>query len=88
MTYSAESIITDVGYLKTTEKLAVRNILGLGSDVTFDRVSRQVHLFWIVEADTLDDAIEAARRVLRIAKHATGVHVPHTSHFSVREIDR
>lgn len=86
MTYSIESVVTDVGYLRARERMEIRTVLGLGSHVTFDRVNRQVHLHWNVDADTLEDAIEKARNLLRIAKHATGVHVPHVSHFSVREI--
>lgn len=86
-TYSIESVIADVGWLKTTETLAIRQILGFGSFVKFDRVNKQVHLCWQVDADTVYDAMDTARPILHDAAQATGAYIPRVCSFSAREID-
>lgn len=86
--YSVESIIGGIGYLRTTERLAVRQALGGESTIDVDQVSAQMHLYWTVSADGLDSALDAARSTLRDAAQATGVYTPHYKSFCVREMDQ
>lgn len=85
-TYGTEAVLEGVGWLRVKERLTIREILGIGSDLELRRDSKQLYLYWRTEADTLDDAIEQARRILRIAAAATGVVCPRQSLFTVREI--
>ena len=87
-TYSIESVIDGVGYLRPDEELAIRELLGEGASIYFDSVTTQVHLCWRIEADTVGEAVDSSRRILQIAAHATGAYIPHESLFSVREISQ
>lgn len=87
-TYSIETVIEGVGWLRAAEELAICEVLGHGATIHFDQVGKHVHLCWRVDADTVDDAIETSRTTLRDAAYATGVYSPHASFFSVRQIDQ
>jgi len=86
-TYSVESIIHGVGYLRPAEERALREILGTDADFSYDTVTAQIHLHWLASGDSLFTILDEARSTLRDATDATGVFSPRTKSFSVREID-
>lgn len=84
--YTIETVIEDVGWLRPHEEQAVKHALGVGTSVYLDPISKQLHASWNLEADVMDEAIDAARAMHHGAKEATGIYVPRTSLFIVREI--
>lgn len=86
-TYSVETMLEGVGTLKHRERGAVRQVLGFGAALSTDQDTKQLHLFWTVTADSMDEAVDTARLMHRAAKEATGVYIPHTTLFAVREVD-
>lgn len=87
-TYRAETVIEEVGWLRTKEKLAIRQILGHGTSIYLDEFTQQLHLAWNVDADSIEEGIDTVRTLHFTARQATGVYVPRTTLFAVREIDQ
>lgn len=84
--YRAETVIEEVGWIRTKEKLAIRQALGHGTAIYLDEFTQQLHLAWNVEADSMEEGIDIVRTLHFTARQATGVYVPRTSLFAVREI--
>jgi hypothetical protein len=84
--YSVESVIDGVGWLQNGDKRTIREILGEGATISHNQVANQLHLYWDVDADGMEEAIDYGRRNLRVAGAATGVFAPESSYFSVRKI--
>lgn len=84
--YNIETVLTDVGYVRDRELEAIRQTLGVGTAMYHDKATEQFHLCWNLDADSMDVAIDAARTMHYSAKEATGIYVPHTSLFAVREV--
>lgn len=84
--YSIETVIEGVGWLKRQEERAIQQILGTGSGIYLDEHTHQLHFAWDLAAATMDEAIDLGRTTHHSAKAATGVYVPRTSLFVVREI--
>lgn len=87
--YAINVIVADVGLITDRDKSDVAAIIGQGvSVVHFTTDLHELHLYWPVSADTLDNAIDAARTMLREAINATGAAYPRTRKFEVCEIGR
>lgn len=84
-TYTVETILTGVGWLTAPERLAIRQILGHGSAIEYNKATKQLHLFSYVNADSMEEAIETGRNTHRAAAEATGVYQPHAARFQVLE---
>lgn len=85
-TYSIETVIASVGYIRDREITAIRHALGPGSAMYHDKVTEEFHLCWNLDADSMDVAIDVARTMHYSAKEATGIYVPETSLFAVRKV--
>ena len=86
-TYGVETVIADVGWLRTQEKHAISPILGHGASITHSQITMELHLGWGITADTMDEAINLARTDHFSARKASGVYVPRTTLFLVRQVD-
>lgn len=84
--YSIETVVEGVGLLDAEEEHNIRQTLGAGAVVYLNPITHQLHIAWTLEADTMDEALDAARAMHHGAKEATGVYVPRTSKFLVLEV--
>jgi hypothetical protein len=85
-TFQIETVIAGVGYIRPSEKLAIRQHLGNGAVINHDPVQSELNLGWRIDADSMDPAIDLARRMQDRASEATGVYVPRTTLFLVRHM--
>jgi hypothetical protein len=84
--YSVETVVADVGWVKDADILAIREVIGEEASVQYDRASKELHLGWNVHADSMSGAIDRAHAMHHRAEEATGVFVPHSTLFQIREV--
>lgn len=84
--YAISTVIADVGWLSRDE---IKDITAQidGGRCNFDGHTQQLHLYWEVLADTMDEVIDLSRAMLRRARDASNVCSPRTIAFDIREID-
>lgn len=85
--YNIETVLHGVGSIRTSERMAIRRVVGNGVDITHNRVTHELHLCWNLDADDYGEAIDAARVQHGEASRECGTFAPRTTFFSVREID-
>lgn len=83
--YAVNAVVDGIGWMTTEEKESIDALLGVGV-AHFTPDIHQLHLYWPLAADTLNDAIDQARATLRSALEATGVVCPHPRMIQVAEI--
>jgi hypothetical protein len=83
--YAVNAVLADIGWISDEEKKAVKETLEDGI-VHFTPDFHELHLYWPVIADTMDDAFNQARATLRTAAEATGVPIPRTTKIQVCEL--
>jgi hypothetical protein len=85
--YAITAVIEDVGWITEAEARDIADAIDGDPLGRFDLANHQLHLYWSLFADTMDDASNQGRATLRNAQEATGVCTPRTTVFEVREID-
>lgn len=83
--YAVNAVLTDIGWLTSEEKASVESLLDDGI-VHFTSDLQQLHVYWPVLADSMDNAVSTAGSTLRSAIEATGVPCPHIRSLHVDEI--
>lgn len=84
--YHVETVIGDVGYMRTAEKYDIRQILGHGASIAHDPIRHELRLEWNTDADSMYAAIDHSRATHFHAAEATGLFVPQTELFLVRKM--
>lgn len=84
-THTIETVIQGVGWLGRQEERALRQHLGSGGTLCLDAHTAQLHLVWNLDAETMDEAISTGHSMHQAIKTATGVYVPRTILFAIRE---
>jgi hypothetical protein len=81
--YAANVVLGGIGWIADDEAKDVERLIE--GTVKHAPGTSELHLYWEVTADTMDDAIDTARATLRRAKTATNVYCLSTRLFEVRE---
>lgn len=85
--YSITVILADVGMITDQDKTNVASAIGNSDSVVhFTTDLHELHLYWPLFADTIDDAIDETRTTLRQVIKATGAACPRTLRFDVCQI--
>lgn len=85
--YAVNAIVTEIGWLTAQEERSVTELLDNGDAVVqFTSDLHQLHLYWPLFADSMNEALDAAEATLRNATAASGIPCPHIRTFHVDEM--
>lgn len=84
--YSATAVLADVGHITRREARTVARVIE--GEATYFDVFGQLQIHWAFPADTMGDALDAARATVHKAMDATGAFCPRVIRLDVRETER